>query len=382
MIHRKQLTNFRTSEFSLSGGFLHSLLKPKYLNINVGELFEYIADSLWHVVGALNDSVDFTLVNVCSPFTKFSHGYLPPPPSKAWPTGKAMVFTFAVRNRRTYVNQIFNSNSVRRHSNSVTHFGFGYNNRDFVSISIDMQQGSEWGCAYPKSNELQYIYNLIGAMTKSFVRRQTAYLTAEKDYEDVHSLIDLYDIHIRLYRMPLKQMFLTVPYHLWPFNYHVWEYAPNILPQRILTPTVALYYFMYLNDAVSKLPRTTADVTMTRLGLDRNATTVLDDGIAGHLASSLIQLVSSIRTPDVQLTDNELLAPAVLNAFFKTGSTQLSTRKGYMGNIIQSFKDLMRTLQGRENEAGALLLPAKQTALKLLTQDRNWRQKTISALYS
>lgn len=381
MIHRTQRTNFRVTEFSLSGAFLHSLLKPKYLNINIGEMYEYIADALWHTVGALTDSVDFTLVNVCSPFTKFSHGYLPAPPSKAWPTGKALVFTFAVRNRRTYVNQIFTSNTVRRRSNSVTHFGFGTSNRDFVSISIDMVQGNDWGCSYAKANELQYIYNLIGSMTKSFVRRQTSYLTADKDYEEVHSLLDLYDMHSRLYRMPIKQLFQQVPNHLWVFNYHVWEYAPNILSQRLITPTAAMYFFMYLNDAVPKSARISGDITMARLGLDPlNVTKVLNDGVAGHLASSVIRLVQSIRTTDVQLSDDELLAPAVLDAFFRTGSTQLSTRKGYMADIIQSFKNLLGTLKDHK-DVGTVLLPAKEVAIKLLTQDRNWRNTAITSLY-
>lgn len=379
MIHRNQQTSFRTTEFSLSGGFLHSLLKPKYLNINVGDLFEFLVDTLWHTVGALNNAVDFNLVNVFSPFTNFSHGYLPPPPKAAWPTGKALVFTFAVRNRRSYVDA-FSPNTVRRHSNAVTHFGEGFNNRDFISISINMEQGKDWGCSTSKSNELQYVYNLIGAMTKSFVRRQNAYLTADEEYDDVHSFLKLTDMHSRFYRMPMKQMFLQVPYHLWVFNYHVWEYAPNVLSQRLITPTVALYYFMYLNDAIPKSARVVRDVTMLRLGLDPlNVTKVLDDGIAGHLASSIIQLVQQLRTTDVQLTDKELLAPAVLDAFFKNGSTQLSTRPEYMGDIMESFRDLLKTLKNH-NDVGMILLPAKDVARRLLIQDTNWRNTAITAL--
>lgn len=379
MIHRNQQTSFRTTEFSLSGGFLHSLLKSKYLNINVGDVFEYLVDTLWHTVGAMNNAVNFSLVNVFSPFTNFSHGNLPPPPKSAWPTGKALVFTFAVRNRFSYVDA-FDPKTVRRRTNFVTHFGDGFNNQDYISISVSMEQGKDWGCSTAHANELQYIYNLIGAMTKSFVRRQNAYKTADEDYEDVHSLLKLTDMHSRFYRMPMKQMFLQVPYHLWVFNYHVWEYAPNILSQRLITPTVALYYFMYLNDAVSLIPRVHNDVTMQRLGFDPTSITkVLDDGIMGHLASSIIQLVQNLRTTDVQLTDKELLAPAVLDAFFKNGSTQLSTRPEYMGDIMESFKDLLQTLKNQK-DVGMVLLPAKDVARRLLFQDTNWRNTATTAL--
>jgi hypothetical protein len=49
MIHRNQRVSFRRSEFPLSGAFLQSLLKSRYLNINIGELFEFLADQLTHV---------------------------------------------------------------------------------------------------------------------------------------------------------------------------------------------------------------------------------------------------------------------------------------------------------------------------------------------
>lgn len=378
MIHRTQRVSFRTSEFPLSGGFLQSLLKPRYLNINIGDLFEYLADQLKNVVGALKSPIDFTLVNVCSPFTKFSHGYYNEPPTFALPNGKAIVFTFLTRAEK-HTEQIIRRRWVRSPSNSVRRWGFDGHAGDFVSISLDMTQGDEYGCAHPGPNELQYIYNLIGAMTKSFARRQGSYLPIERSYQDFHSLLSLRDMYSEYYRMPLKQLFQQAPYHLWVFNYHVWEYAPNLLPQRTITPAAAMYYFMYLNGVVPLMSRRPNDVTMKRLGY--TGTKIADDGIAGILSSSVLRMVQMMKTPgDIQLTDDEILAPAVINAFLTTGKPQLSRTREYMGDAIDGMKKLITDVQSRENELGYLFLPPDETARKIMRTDIIWRDRIRSAM--
>lgn len=383
MFHRQQKTNFRVTEFSESGAFLHSLLKDKYTHINIGELFEYVADSLWHTVGATTDRVDFTLINVCSPFTRYSHGYSVEPPLAARPAGKSLIFTFAIKSTRTYSGRVFNRRHVRHNSNSLTKWGLNFNCNDFVSISVDMTQGEEWGTNSSRLFELQYIYNLIGPMTKSLMRRQTQYETSDRDYEDAHSKRSLADFHSELYRMPLKQLFLQVPYHLWVFNYHIWEYAPNVLPQRTITAQAAIYFFMYLNSAVPKQPRRSGDVTMKRLGLmsDDMGNALNDSGIVGILASSLISFIQRIRSSDgTDLSDLELLAPAVLRQFLDVGDTQITT--GFDAKVKMHVANTMLTadLYSREKDLGYLFMPPKEVAANILRQDQNWRAMINDAM--
>jgi hypothetical protein len=179
--------------------------------------------------------------------------------------------------------------------------------------------------------------------------------------------------------MPLKQLFTSVPYHMWVFNYHVWEYAPNMIPQRCVTPAVVMYYFMYLQGVVPMLPRITGDVTMKRLGL--NGAKVLDDGIAGILSSSILRFVQMVKSPnDIQLTDDEIVAPAIMDVFLRTGKTQLARKRGYMGDAIESMKHMIADLQARQNEVGYLFLPPDDVARKILLQDVNWRNRINSAM--
>lgn len=383
MFHRHQKTNFRVSEFSLSGGYLHSLLNAKYTHINIGELFEYLADQLWHTVGTKTDRVDFTLINVCSPFTRYSHGSQSEPPTFSRPRGKGLIFTFAIRNAQHYSTFRFNPRNVRRNSNSLTKWGFNMDCNNFVSISVDMVQGEDWGTNSSRANELEYIYNLIGPMTKSLMRRQTQYETSDRDYADAHEKRSLHDWYSELYRMPLKQMFLQVPYHLWAFNYHIWEYAPNVIPQRTITPQVATYFFMYLNDSVAKEPKRSGDVTMKRLGLMKNdmGNALNDSGIAGILASSLIAFIQRIRSSDGNdLSDLELLAPAVLSQFLNQGNTQIPNGYGYRIEMAVANNSLISDLRSREKDLGYLFMPPKEVAANILRQDQNWRQTINSAM--
>lgn len=381
MFHRRQKTNFRVTEFSLSGGYLHSLLKAKYTYINIGDLFDYVADALWHVVGARRNSVNFTLINVCSPFTNFSHGSSIAPPVIASPKGQALILTFALNYRQGY-NAIVGPVTVHHHSNSVTRWGINGKSDDFVSISVNMVLGAELGCAHPRANELEYIYNLIGPMTKSIVRRQNSYLTAERDYQELHEEKNLRDLHKDIYRMPLKQLFMQVPIYLWVFNYHLWEYAPNVIPQRLITPSAALYFFMYLTNSVAIEAKRDGDVTMKRLGLNSDQLENNNSsGIAGVLASSILSFVQMVKTPgDKQLSDIELLAPAVLQKFLQTGDTQIDTSHDYRMQMRISFAQLIADLQVRQNDLGALFLPAKKLAQRILKKDSNLRDTLNRAM--
>lgn len=374
MFHREQKTNFRVSEFSLSGGFLQQLLqRPEFGTYDIGELFEFIADSLYHTVGVMTDRVDFTLINVCSPFTRYSHGSAIEPPMAAWPRGKALIFTFAIGPVKTYENQFFRYRDVRHNSNSLTKWGLDNDCNDFVSISIDMVQAADWHLEGMRANQLQYVYNMIGAMTKNFMRRQLQYLTVDKSYDDIHEVRSIRDWYVELYSLPIKQVFTSVPVHLWVFNYHIWEQAPNLIPMRTITPVVAMYYFMYLHSSTQP---NAPYVLKKRLGYTD------DGGIADYLAASIMRMVQDIRTPgDRQVSTLERLAPAVMETFLRTGSTQLEeTGLGYLISQEAARRRLIVDMQTREYDVGKLFLPAKPVAIDLMRQEKYFRETINRAM--
>lgn len=375
MIHRNQELNFRNSEFPMSGGFLHQLIKPRFLEMNVGELYEYLADILWATNGVMTNRVDFTLVNVFSPVTHFSHGSEEAPPLV---TGAApvLVFTFAL-SRRTYTGRRVLERNVRHRSNQIFAWGFDSHAKDFISITVSAVQADEWGMLSPRAYELQYLYNMIGPLTKSFLRRQAEYKTRGFEYEEIHSAISLRDRYSALYRLPLKRLFTSVPFHLWVFNYHIWEHAPNLLSERLITPSAAVYYFMHLAGACQHEGYAVVD---ERIGYGG------DSGVGGQLAASIVQLVQDIRTPNMSDTDEstarERLAPALIESFSRSRQARVEmsdTGQAFEQTQAAQREGLIDDLKG-SNEIGNLLLPANEVAARILRADKNWRQTFNRAL--
>lgn len=375
MLHRNQTQNFRTSEAPLGGSFYSFLLRPRFLYLNVGDLLEFVVDHLWGLTGVRTNRVDFTLVNICSPFTKYSHGSCVEPPRAAWPTGPALILTFAVSQAQSYSDDprvrktVRRGSHVRIHDNNTTQWGMDAGTVDFVSVSVPLQVAHDFGLQQPKSNELEYIYNLIGPATKSIIRNPTKYRTLSEGYEDVHAALDLGHIRERVYQMTIPQLLKNVPYHLWVFCGEVWRKAPNLVPQRMITPAVALYYFMNLRKDIPLMSRCSNDVGMRRLGLVSGK----KHGVLGHLVSSVLGLAQTIKSPDDLMMDSasEQLAPALIQEVLDTGVPSLAHCSD-VATIRANALMLVLNLSGRSEKdsiISKLLFPPEYAAFALLASD-------------
>ncbi len=374
MFHRGQTNNFRTSEAPFGGSFYSFLLRPRFQFLNAGDLLEYVTSKLWALTGVRTNRVDFTLVNVCSPFTRFSHGFCAEPPKAVRPTGTMMVFTFAVSQMQAYdkdpsYRRKIKSENKRVHDNQTTQWSPERGAVDFVSVSVNLNTAHEMGISSPKASELEYLYNLIGAGTKSIMRNQTKYRPIQSDYDDVHESLDLKNVHDRIYSMSMRQLLTTVPYHLWVFNAHVWRRAPNLIPQRMITPAVALYYFMYLRGDIALTARCSNDVGMARLGLK----TGKKRGVLGHLAGSILELTQLVKTRgDREFDSRQLLAPAVISALLRTDRATITSGSGYKQELHAEVTALVSHLGAVEQDLGRIFFPPDEVGLTLLTGDLDY----------
>lgn len=375
--HRNQTVNFRQSAFPLNGQAVPFLFKTRYQSLNVGDLFEFLADCLWNLTAVRTDSLNFTLVNVTSPFAGFSHGSSPPPPELARPFGKALLLTFATSSPFTVTQaavQNIRRTDVRRRAVHITQWGPD-GGQDYVTIAVNGQPAHDLGLVNLQPNQLQYIYNTIGVLTKSFMTRQTKYQAGTDNYSEFHGRFNLHALRSRLGRMPLPHLFRTVPYPLWPFSIPLWTMAPNMIPQRCITPEVALYYFMYLRPILSVAANVVGDVKVRRLGLNtENA-----DGIAGHLSDSIMNFVQMVKTPgDTQLTHRELLAPAVIQSFMMNGTGDLECGSNYLNSMSTDALKFATSLSAAD--LGSLFLPADLAAARIMRQDSNFADTLLNTV--
>jgi hypothetical protein len=361
MKYRKQQVNFRTSEFPMAASAFNFLLSPRFNSFDTGELFDFVMSTLFSTTGVRTNRVDFTLVNVSSPFSNFSHGFYPTPHISTWPSGKALIFTFAIAEAPQYTNIV--CQTISRMSNHCTRWTYGSGSSDFVSVSIDQSQAHEWGLLNLQPYQLFHLYNVVGAMTKNVIRRQSSYIE-NSSYEDMHSDLNLVDMHDRYFAMPLKRLFTSVPISLWGFNKYIWAQAPQLLMMRLITPQLALYYFMYIANSIVPRSATHGIPFRKRLG------TVGTLGIVAHLSDSALNLVQLIKSPsDNEFSAKELLAPTVLTELISSGRPQISgfSRK-YRQEFSESTNYLVQQFSDKPDVYG-LLMPADKCAVLLLNAD-------------
>lgn len=375
--HRNQTVNFRQSAFPLGGQAIPFLLKTRYQSLDIGGLFEFVADILWNLTAVRTDSLNFTLVNATSPFAGFSHGSHPPPPQIARPFGKALLLTFAtsspfeIAGRKT---QSLRRTDVRRRAVAVTQWGTD-GRQDFVTIAVEGQQSHGLGLTNLQPNQLQYIYNTVGILTKSFIQKQTKYLPGSGSYTDYHQQFNLQALRSRLGRMPLPKLFRDIPYPLWVFSLPLWTMAPNMIPQRCITPEASLYYFMHLRQIISTADNVVGDVKSRRLGLNTDA----EPGVLGHLSDSVLNFVQMVKMPgDAQLSVAELLAPATIQALMLTGAPDLEGGAEYRTRI--SAEALALADKMADVDLGHLFLPADAAAKKIMQSDRGFADTLLAAV--
>lgn len=378
--HRNQTVNFKAHAFPLSGAAVPFLLKSRYLGLNIGDLFEYVASKLWDMTAVRTNPTDFTLVNVTSPFSGFSHGANGPPPLNVRPKGPALILTFALTSSSIYTEQdVYRSQDVRRLSINSTQWGTGMK-PEFASISVGTEDSHDLGLLNLQANQLQYLYNLLGSMTKNLILHQRRYNNDSNSYTELHGSYSLYALHRKVARMPIPLLFQQVPYPLWAFSEILWEMAPNVIPQRCVTPELALYYFMYLVPSVSIWPSIAGDVKLKRLGLGTYSGT----GISGHLSDSLLNFIQMIKTPgDADLEVPEVLAPAVLQALMLTSKCEIvDNGPNYLRTLGLDAQAFAQSLSNtaESDKLAALLMPTDAVAVRVLEEDRLYADTLLNAV--
>lgn len=377
--HRMQTQNFRTTEAPLRGSFYSFLLRPRFQYLDVGDLLEYVMEKLWVLTGVRTNRVDFTLVNVCSPFTRMSFGSCSEPPEAAWPTGPALILTFATSQMQDYdLNPNYRTKitdqHIRIHDNNTIQWSPERGRVDFVSVSVGLQSAHDLTLQQPKINELEYIYNLIGPATKSIIRNQPKFMPPGQPYDDVHEGLNLKAVHDRVYSLPVAQLFTQIPYHLWAFSGELWRRAPNLIPMRLITPSVALYYFMYLRQDIQLISRASQDSGLRRLGLLSGKKM----GVLGHLISSVLSLRQLIKTRETGfLTRSETLAPAVLAALINTEDATLSSN---MNQLEEDVRILVEAFALSTTDVAELLSPPEDVARALIGEDREYLDTVFALL--
>lgn len=347
--HMQQKVNFRIKEVP-TPSVVAWLFKSEYIDMQVGALFEHIAMQLFQTPLAMTSKVDFTLVNVLATDLHQSAGFLPmPPPPDGMPdTSPRLVFTFAIRQDLDYFGK-----PVQRQFKSTwvnTFNVVAFRRPQFINVSVPVTLAGQWGLTGMTWTRVQYLYYIIGAMTKAFVRRNRYYTMGDEPYQYGSDLRRTMRYWGLISGLPFSRLASAVPYNYWAFNRQVLSGQANILSSRHITPEMVLY--MVLSGSLGDYSYFTTE----------NQQRFVD--IVSESITLFVQ--NAATTGDVQVTAIDMIVPAMLFVELDPMVTHVTS----FGSAYDRLYDLTvlwsELLEPHTEQLSSILMPPRATAERLM----------------
>lgn len=374
LTHKEQLVNFRSSVFHLSAASVLFFLKEKFKSIDIAGLYELLASRLMTAPKFTSVGVNFTLVNVYSGVSGFSHGSSVPPPESARPANKQLIFTFAFDVYDSVAN--IKPTITLKRSNPVSQFGTVKNPTTFTCVGLTSNEVAAFGLNALYTEHIAYLYNIVGVMTKSLAKHKSFYTTGSYGEFYPHTLKALFDTYGRA---SLYKIIVGTPYPYWVYSTAIWTHAPNLLSSKMLTPHSVLYYFLYVHGAIQRYaPR---DRVIRLLGLQGSK----PNTVLGYLSESLLEFVQNINTPGyMHESALDVLAPAVIQSVVLDGTARIQGPGSSDDKVWTRLKEVANTMArafaDTDTNVGSLFTPPSSVARKLFVADESYAERLTNEL--
>lgn len=253
--HRHQESTNRILPYLGTQGTVQALYKLPYLSENVGALFDYVTTIISKSHRPLVHYMDFTLVNICSTFSHYSHGYCPPPPDCVLTPATSVALTFALTGR--YYDEASNFDPAFKIRYAGWSYVWGENLRqigDYYTVPISFNMVRRFTLKPMLPNNCNYLYNVLSSLTKCWIEKQFTYPYLDNMHYNYNKFFNLSIIDI-LNRYTVQHL---------PYNKFVWLKAPNLLTQA-LNYNVVLYFFLYIFETMPLYERTRDDLITSLL---------------------------------------------------------------------------------------------------------------------
>ena len=241
-------TNFKVGPLRGLRGSINSVFKDSFITQDIGTLLQFIFEQLVesHYPMLLREM--FTLVGIQNNLTNQSVGYTKPLEDESivpTMTELTLVFSMARIPKKTIKNP-----HVIRGTENCRFLGTldkRASYTDYMVMGIRTKELS-MDLDYNYQSDLVYLYNIIGAVTKNFVRNNAWW---KKDsafplaiYKDLTLVESMYA------NKNIKDVIDSVPYNMWGYNREVWREANNLLCDHHFSERFCLYYVLYIHEFV------------------------------------------------------------------------------------------------------------------------------------
>ena len=295
--HRPVNTTFKNNPRTGFLGTLSRTFKVEKLGQPIGELFEVIASELKEDRVAFSYPVTFSLVNVTNAIQNRSVGYSVSPPSGVLGKSYALAFTFALTGRpyKKTPPPVNNSAVGQEGYETVTYWSSNRVGSEYVTISFSRALVAKLGLSYNTDQDMTYIYNCIGMLTKNFVQDPSWYQDSGQHSDINTSDVNEYSLYTKYFKAGLRSLMNTAPMNAWIYNSDVWTMCSNVLSKNFLhIDTFGLYYLMYLTEFAESSPASTLYKELhSEVG-----------GIYDYIQQGIQDLNVSLANPVTPISDN------------------------------------------------------------------------------
>ncbi|SBV38498.1 hypothetical protein BN7874_279 [Phage NCTB] len=253
VIHRTVKTTFKVNPRNGLLGGISRTFKRERMGEQVGELFDLLAQEMYADKTAFSYKSQFSLINVTNLLNGTSVGYSVMPPSEVTGFNSALVFTFSLvpspySNTLPSVGTKFKASS---NLDMVTYWSTRKSGKEYLTISIDKATLRRLKLSFNTESEMVYMYNTIGALSKSFVLYNNWYRVNGTHESANAPTINEYTLYSKYYERSLKSMMNDHPMNTWLYCQQFWQQAQNLLtPQFLDIDEFGLFYLLYMIDDV------------------------------------------------------------------------------------------------------------------------------------
>lgn len=270
----------------------------------------------------------FSLLNAVNTFNGFSCGYSDVPPQQFWPANHQLVFTFSlsVDDYDTYEDE---PDVHLNMSNNISVWGI--QDIKFLSIGMTSVKATELGLTAMFHFDLQYLYNIVGAITKNIaVFNQFDMFKSEIVYPKTH------DVYAGQYlKRSVRNLFETVPYKYWIFSDMLWRLAPNVFNHNMVNADSAEYFFRYCTRSFKNVAQNDGS-RITIFGLNCQATS----GITALLRSSVLSFLQNVKSDEFTFDEeSDYLAPLVLMAMINDRTNVVTGERSDVQSLVAAFNE-------------------------------------------
>lgn len=247
MFHKPVRTTFKLSPTNgLIGSVANALASQD--NSNVGMFVDYVINALEAYSFALVRNQSFSLINVTGLKQNQSVGYSTVDTSHLkLPSGAAFTMTFALipRPPQKVVPKKEELGSMIKLRNFDTVWGRKASHYEYLTLVIDFAQAREFNIDYALLKDLQFIYNVIGCYTKSFVLNPNGRYTSS-----VYSTNSLPMLRAQYLTKPLNLLIRDTPCGYWIYNKYFWQDFSHLVIERNITSDFYKYFVVHLLHSV------------------------------------------------------------------------------------------------------------------------------------